>query len=111
MVDSRLKQLRDLLEDAIANGDELIFQRYKGGYDSNIYGISGATSQTFTAVPGTDDSKGKFRTGGSGWVGVSTYTDCHGNLRVKSEVLVAMGGTSGVGIQTGTNGIEYPTNV
>tara|TARA_R100000234_G_scaffold101180_1_gene70213 strand:- start:299 stop:817 length:519 start_codon:yes stop_codon:yes gene_type:complete len=25
----------------------------------------------------------------SGWVGVTTYTDCHGNLRVKSETLVA----------------------
>tara|TARA_B100001093_G_C26808741_1_gene1006641 strand:+ start:320 stop:1372 length:1053 start_codon:yes stop_codon:yes gene_type:complete len=96
---------------AISNGDELIFQRYKGGYDTNIYGISGATSQTFTADPGTDDSKSKFRTEGSGWVGVSTYIDCHGNLRVKSEILVAMGGTSGVGIQTGSNGIEYPTGV
>mgnify|MGYP001215507883 CR=1 FL=1 len=25
----------------------------------------------------------------SGWVGVTTYTDCHGNLRVKAETLVA----------------------
>ena len=25
----------------------------------------------------------------AGWVGVTTYTDCHGNLRVKSETLVA----------------------
>ena len=25
----------------------------------------------------------------SGWVGVTTYIDCHGNLRVKSETLVA----------------------
>ena len=25
----------------------------------------------------------------SGWVGMTTYTDAHGNLRVKSEVLVA----------------------
>ena len=96
----------------IADGDELVFQRFKGGYDSNIYAISGATSATFTADPGTTDSKSKFRTGGSGWVGVSTYTDCHGNLRVKSEVLVAIGGSTGdPGITTGTNGIEYPTNV
>ena len=27
----------------------------------------------------------------SGWVGIMTYIDCHGNLRVKSEVLVAGG--------------------
>lgn len=30
----------------------------------------------------------------SGWVGLTTYTDMHGNLRVKSEVLVAMSGIS-----------------
>jgi hypothetical protein len=39
-----------------------------------------------------------------GWVGVTTYTDMHGNLRVKSEVLVAMSG-----ITTGSDGIVYPT--
>jgi len=26
-----------------------------------------------------------------GWVGIRTHTDMHGNLRVKSEVLVAIG--------------------
>ena len=26
-----------------------------------------------------------------GWVGIVTYTDTHGNLRVKSETLVAIG--------------------
>ena len=31
---------------------------------------------------------------GAGWVGVQTYVDTHGNLRVKSEVLVAMSGIS-----------------
>lgn len=30
----------------------------------------------------------------SGWVGINTYTDQHGTLRVKSEVLVAMSGIS-----------------
>lgn len=30
----------------------------------------------------------------SGWVGIKTYTDMHGNPRVKSEVLVAIGVTS-----------------
>tara|TARA_X000001036_G_scaffold421764_1_gene443958 strand:+ start:555 stop:1154 length:600 start_codon:yes stop_codon:yes gene_type:complete len=38
----------------------------------------------------------KFRPAHSGWVGVQTYTDNHGNFRVKTEVLVAMSG-----IQTG----------
>lgn len=32
-----------------------------------------------------------------GWVGIHTYVDTHGNLRVKSEVLVAMSGiTTGI---------------
>ena len=64
-----------------------------------VYGISDATSQFY------DGSSGKYRTSGSGWVGVTTYLDRHGNLRVKSEILVA---TSG--ITTGSNGIAYPTN-
>ena len=34
-----------------------------------------------------------------GWVGLTTYNDCDGNLRVKSEVLVAMSG-----ISTGSTG-------
>ena len=34
-----------------------------------------------------------------------TYMDMHGTLRVKSEVLVAASG-----IQTGANGIAYPTD-
>lgn len=39
-----------------------------------------------------------------GWVGVTTYVDCQGNFRVKTETLVAMSG-----ITTGSNGILYPT--
>lgn len=36
----------------------------------------------------------KYTVAHAGWVGVHTYTDMHGNLRVKSEVLVAMSGIS-----------------
>jgi len=68
------------------------------GYDKIVYGISDATSQLY------DGSSGKYRTSGSGWVGVTTYVDRHGNLRVKSETLVAASG-----ITTGSNGIAYPT--
>lgn len=40
-----------------------------------------------------------------GWVGIKTYVDNHGNLRVKHEVLVAMSGiTTGVASTTGTGG-------
>jgi hypothetical protein len=47
-----------------------------------------------------------------GWVGIVTYTDCHGNTRTKSEVFVAMGKdslgnggiTAGVALTTGEGG-------
>ena len=76
------------------------------GYDKIIYGVSVADSQTF------DGSTGKYRTDGSGWVGVQTYVDCDGNFRVKSEILVAIGpdeNNGNTGITTGSNGIAYPT--
>lgn len=40
-----------------------------------------------------------------GWVGITTYTDTHGNTRTKSEVIVAMGSiTSGIALTTGEGG-------
>ena len=50
----------------------------------------------FTDVFGVDkDETGVARTTSykvahQGWVGVQTYVDCHNNLRVKSETLVAL---------------------
>ncbi len=35
---------------------------------------------------------GKSYENGVGWVGVTTYNDNEGNLRVKKEILVAMSG-------------------
>ena len=78
------------------------YSEKNSGYDKIIYGISTNTSLTYDGVTT------KYRTGGSGWVGVTTYVDCDGNFRVKSEILVAMGGDAGV--TTGANGIAYPTN-
>ena len=73
------------------------YSQTQTGYDKNVYGIS-----TTTAYAGVST---KYRTNGTGWVGVTTYTDVHGNLRVKSEILVAASG-----ITTGSNGIAYPTS-
>jgi len=53
-------------------------------YDSFIYGIS--TSGTSVA------QETAYQIAHGGWVGITTYTDMHGNLRVKSETLVAMSG-------------------
>jgi hypothetical protein len=54
-----------------------------------------------TEVYGVDNTEvGLARTtsfvvGHSGWVGMTTYIDTHGNLRVKSEVLVASSSITG----------------
>ena len=67
-------------------------------HDQLIYAID--------SPAGYADTTSKYRTSGNGWVGVTTYLDTHGNLRVKSEVLVAI---STAGITTGTVGsFLYP---
>ena len=66
-----------------------------GVNDKQVYGISTTSDYVPAEYRGFTHQ---------GWVGVTTYMDTHGNLRVKSEVLVAMSG-----ITTGSNGILYPT--
>jgi hypothetical protein len=58
------------------------------GYTSRVYGVNKEIQQARQAA----DSK--FTPTHAGWVGVTTYVDNHGNLRVKSETLVAMSGIS-----------------
>lgn len=89
----------------LSTGDTLVFQRRKGGYDKQVYGIS---------TSAFDNVSTAYRTSGTGWVGVTTYVDAQGQFRVKSEILVAMGTPhedSTSGIQTGTGSILYPTPV
>jgi hypothetical protein len=88
--------LASTISTGISTSDTLTFKRYTGGYDKQVYGIS---TSAFS------DVSTSYRTSGAGWVGVMTYIDGQGNLRVKSEILVAMSG-----ITTGSNGILYPTN-
>ena len=64
-------------------GAAITVSREQGGYDKYVYGVSQAGSE---ATSGT-----QFETG-VGWVGVTTYRDSSGNLRVKKEILVAMSG-------------------
>ena len=64
-----------------------------GVEDSLVYGVS-------------REIEGQYAPAHQGWVGVTTYIDMHGNLRVKKETLVAMSG-----ISTGEFGINYPTDV
>jgi hypothetical protein len=63
------------------------------GYSANPYftGVFGVSAEEVGAAA-TITVGGKaaaYAVSHSGWVGVTTYVDTHGNLRVKSEVLVA----------------------
>jgi hypothetical protein len=71
--------------------------------DSNFATITGTGNSSSTnRIYGVDEfeqtaatqSSSKYAAAHAGWVGVHTYIDTHGNLRVKSEVLVAMSGIS-----------------
>ena len=55
---------------------------------NQVFGVSTA-EQTETV----DDSS-QYHPAHSGWVGISTHMDMHGNLRVKTETLVALNITS-----------------
>lgn len=63
--------------------------------ESKTVGYS--TSPVFTGIFGVDRievglaATTAYAVPHSGWVGITTYVDTHGNLRVKSEVLVAGG--------------------
>jgi len=81
----------------IANGNTLkvatINTYIDGMSDNNTVGV---------ATAGVDAALGtSYQVISAGWVGVTTYTDCNGNARVKSETFVAMSG-----IQTGNT--NYP---
>ena len=55
------------------------------------------TKYTFVygvAKGGSEVASGTQYETGVGWVGITTYNDTDGNLRVKKEILVAMSGIS-----------------
>lgn len=68
------------LEDTNYSG----IQTTSPGLKNDVYGVDEYEAQSVVAT--------KYKVAHAGWVGVHTYIDCHGTLRVKSEVLVAMSG-------------------
>lgn len=54
---------------------------------TKVYGVDEFEAQTQTETVGT-----QYKLSHSGWVGIHTYMDADNNLRVKTEVLVAMSG-------------------
>ena len=57
-----------------------------------IYGVD--TTEQGVANAASGDAR-KYAPPHAGWVGVSSYTDMHGNFRVKTETLVASSSISG----------------
>ena len=69
---------------SITSGASINFTRVSGGYEASIYGVADA---------GISDAQGTvYELTHEGWVGIMTYRDSEGNLRVKKETLVAMSG-------------------
>ena len=76
--------LASTIASAITSGNTINFTRVSGGYEASIYGV---------ADEGVADAQGTvYELTHEGWVGIQTYKDAEGNLRVKKEVLVAMSG-------------------
>jgi hypothetical protein len=79
-----------------------VTQKPKYTLEDSQYFAPDVKSNRFSAVFGVDITEtgvagvttvggkaGAFAVSHAGWVGVTTYNDMHGNLRVKSETLVA----------------------
>ena len=71
-------------------------ERNRSTYDSSVYGVAQA---------GAEAAAGTVYETGVGWVGVTTYMDNGGNLRVKKEILCAM---SGITTGNTAGGKTYP---
>ncbi len=58
----------------------------KSNRTSSVFGVD--TTEQSVANAASGDAR-KYAPAHAGWVGVTTYTDMHNNLRVKTETLVA----------------------
>ena len=65
---------------------------FQGTAGKKIYGVD---NNEQTIVNGKTGDARKYAAPHAGWVGISTHMDMHGNLRVKTETLVAINITSG----------------
>ena len=65
---------------------------FQGTAGKKIYGVD---NNEQGIVNGKTGDARKYAAPHAGWVGISTHMDMHGNLRVKTETLVALNITSG----------------
>ena len=98
--------LRDLGNNQITNQDYYINEKPKSTLEDSTYDAPEVRTTGFSTSPvtrtvvGVDPTEAgiatatKFAVQHAGWVGIMTYIDQHGTLRVKSETLVAFSGIS-----------------
>ena len=72
------------LENSVYQAPDAKSNRY-----SSVFGVDTA-EQGVAAVTTVGGKASAYKPTHAGWVGVTTYVDCHGNFRVKTETLVAM---------------------
>lgn len=72
------------------SADEPKFTAHHEAMDSSNFTVFGV-DDTETGIAQTT----AYAVSHGGWVGITSYTDMHGNLRVKSETLVAINIASG----------------
>ncbi len=95
---------------SIAGVAYTISQKPKYTLEDGQYFAPDVKSNRFSAVFGIDPyevgvaATTNYAVAHAGWVGVTTYNDMHGTLRIKSEVLVAMSGISSGTSAAGTYG-------
>ena len=99
--DTRILTLDSNLTQAIAEnalGSTVIIKRGAiTGSVIEVFGAEVSTDETQTVGVATAGAQSSNQTAfetGAGWVGISTHMDMHGNLRVKTETLVALNITS-----------------
>ena len=89
---------------AIAGTDFSVSQLPKSSVLNSVYSEAsyGTSDSLVYGVANADGVSSDYHVTHEGWVGVTTYVDGEGNLRVRKETLVAMSGIT-------TGGIDYPT--
>jgi len=72
----------------VSSIEDVVYQapEAKSNRTSSVFGVD--TTEQSVANAASGDAR-KYAPAHAGWVGVTTYTDMHGNLRVKTETLVA----------------------
>jgi hypothetical protein len=95
-VSGSIVSLASTIASAIASGSQVTVTRQTGEQHSSVYGVNGTGTASAQAT--------SYALTHAGWVGMTTYVDASGNLRVKTETLVAMSG-----IQTGNTPL-YDSN-